>query len=287
MAGFKPTYGMISRYGLISYANSIEQIGPLARTIPDVMLAARIISGSDHNDATTINARPIQDVDVDMKDVRVGVVMQMAPDSLHRGVRDAFEVAVSHMESAGATCHSVSLDMVEHSVASYYTITSTEAGSNLARYDNIRYGYDLDASGYEYNRYVTRARDMFGPEVKRRIIAGGFVPSAGYAGRYFLKALKVKSRLTRDVTRLFQKYDYLVSPTVPVPPFRLGEMISDPVALFQLDINTVIANLTGKPAVSIPCGTYDGLPVGVQLMADSYMDGPLLGAAHVLEGMVG
>ena len=287
VAGLKPTYGAVSRYGLVSYANSIEQVGPLARTVRDVMLAYEVISGPDPRDATTADARPPDGSAPEgaaLEGSRVGLVRQMAPDSLHSGVRDVFESAVSGMEAAGATCEEVSLDMVDHSVAAYYTITSTEAGSNLARYDNIRYGYELDGSGYEYHRYVTRARDGFGPEVKRRIIAGGFVPSAGYAGRYFLKALKVKSRLTREADKLFEQYDYLASPTVPVPPFRLGEMIDDPVALFQLDINTVTANLTGKPAVSIPYGAYRGLPVGVQLMADSRKDIPLLEAARSLEG---
>ncbi len=289
VAGLKPTYGTVSRYGLVSYANSIEQVGPLARTVRDVMLAYEVISGPDPRDATTADASRPEGAASDgsgaaLEGSRVGLVRQMAPDSLHSGVREVFESAVSGMEAAGAACEEVSLDMVDHSVAAYYTITSTEAGSNLARYDNIRYGYELDGSGYEYHRYVTRARDGFGPEVKRRIIAGGFVPSAGYAGRYFLKALKVKSRLTREADKLFEQYDYLASPTVPVPPFRLGEMIDDPVALFQLDVNTVTANLTGKPAVSVPYGSYRGLPVGVQLMADSHKDVPLLAAARSLEG---
>ena len=283
VAGFKPTYGMLSRYGLVSYANSIEQVGPLAHTIRDITLAMQVMSGPDPRDNTTARSRIVYDADADMEGSRVGVVRQMAPDSLHPGVRSVFEGAVSRMESLGATCDDVSLEMVDYSVAAYYTITSTEAGSNLARYDNIRYGYGLDREGYEFHRYVTASRDRFGPEVKRRIIAGGFVPSAGYAGRYFLKALKVKSRLAREVERLFEKYDYLASPTVPVPPFRLGEKVDDPVELFQLDINTVTANLTGKPAVSIPFGTSGGLPVGVQLMADSFRDGPLLGAALALE----
>ena len=284
VAGFKPTYGMLSRYGLVSYANSIEQVGPLAHTMRDIALAMQVMSGPDPRDSTTARSRVVPDADADMEGSRVGVVRQMAPDSLHPGVRGVFEGAVSRMESLGASCEEVSLDMVDYSVAAYYTITSTEAGSNLARYDNIRYGYGLDREGYEFHRYVTASRDRFGPEVKRRIIAGGFVPSAGYAGRYFLKALKVKSRLAREVGRLFEEYDYLASPTVPVPPFRLGEKVDDPVEMFQLDINTVTANLTGKPAVSIPYGTCGGLPVGVQLMADSFRDGPLLGAALALEG---
>lgn len=283
VVGFKPTYGAVSRYGLVSYANSIEQIGPLARTVQDIILASDIISGHDTRDATTVHAGPLKDTDATLDGSRVGIVRQMASGSTHPGVRTVFDDAISGIESAGATCEEVSLEMVDYSVAAYYTITSTEAGSNLARYDNILYGYDLDDSGYEYHRYIAHARDKFGPEVKRRIIAGGFVPSAGYAGRYFLKALKVKSRLAREINGLFDTYDYLVSPTVPIPPFRLGEMIDDPVALFQLDINTVTANLTGRPAISIPYGTYNGLPVGVQLMADSYKDGMLLGAARTLE----
>ena len=284
VAGFKPTYGMLSRYGLVSYANSIEQVGPLAHNIRDIMLAMQVMSGPDPRDDTTARSRAVSDADAGIEGSRVGVVRQMVPDSLHPGVRGVFEGAVSRMESLGAVCEEVSLEMVDYSVAAYYTITSTEAGSNLARYDNIRYGYGLDREGYEFHRYITASRDRFGPEVKRRIIAGGFVPSAGYAGRYFLKALKVKSRLAREVEGLFKEYDYLVSPTVPVPPFRLGEMLDDPVALFQLDVNTVAANLTGKPAVSIPFGTWNDLPVGVQLMADSLRDGPLLGAALTLEG---
>ena len=285
VVGFKPTYGMVSRYGLISYANSIEQIGPMGRTIQDVALAMGVISGPDINDDTTIRSAPPEfgAVRADLDGKRVGLVRQMAPDDLDRGIRVVLDRAVSRMESNGAVCEDVSLETVKYSVAAYYTITSTEAGSNLARYDNIRYGYDLDQEGYEFHRYLTKARGRFGPEVKRRLIAGGFVPSAGYAGRYFLKALKVKSRLSREVNELFGKYDYLVSPTVPMLPFRIGEKIDDPVALFLVDINTVTANLTGKPAVSVPCGESEGLPVGIQMMADSMKDAQLLGAATVLE----
>jgi aspartyl-tRNA(Asn)/glutamyl-tRNA(Gln) amidotransferase subunit A len=176
--------------------------------------------------------------------------------------------------------------MVKYSVAAYYTITATEAGSNLARYDNLRYGYDFPLEGYEFNSYITKARRNFGPEVTRRMIIGGFVPSAGHAGKYFLKALKVKSKLTKEISETFKKFDLLIAPTVPILPFKIGEKIEDPVALFLVDINTITANLTGRPAISIPYGISNGMPIGMQLIADSMNDKLLLQAAHALENTV-
>ena len=173
--------------------------------------------------------------------------------------------------------------MVKYSVAAYYTITATEAGSNLARYDNLRYGYDFSVEGYEFNSYIAKARRNFGPEVKRRMIIGGFVPSAGHAGKYFLKAIKVKSKLTREINEAFKKFDLLIAPTVPILPFKIGEKIDDPVSLFLIDINTVTANLTGKPSISVPFTISNGLPIGIQLLADSMNDKLLLQAAYALE----
>ena len=282
VVGLKPTYGMVSRYGLISYANSIEQVGPMARTVSDVELAMGVISGPDGNDHTTASSKAMEPCGANPKGFRVGIVKQMA--SQDPRIQRVLGRAVDALASAGFECGEASLEMVDYSVAAYYTITSTEAGSNLARYDNIRYGYDLETAGYEFHQYITKARSMFGAEVKRRIIAGGFVPSAGYAGRYFLKALKVKSRLTRQMNDLLKEYDYLISPTVPVLPYDLGERVDDPVSMFLVDANTATANLTGKPAVSVPFGKVEGLPVGVQLMADSMEDAPLLWAAKMLEG---
>lgn len=281
--GFKPTYGMLSRYGLISYANSIEQIGPIARSVSDIQLCMNVISGPDVNDNTTANSTKISMVgQYDIKEnPRVGIVRQMA--SKDTRIQNILDNAIRSLSSHGCRCDEVSLDMVDYSVAAYYTITSTEAASNLARYDNIRYGYDMDHTGYEYHQYVTSARAKFGPEVKRRIIAGGFVPSAGYAGRYFLKALKVKSRLAREINKIFEEYDYLISVTVPILPFRMGEKVDDPVSMFLVDINTVTANLTGKPAISIPYGKVDGLPVGIQLMANTMEDARLLQFSRILE----
>ena len=287
--GYKPTYGLISRYGLISYANSIEQIGPLTRTVKDTAFMLNLISGLDPNDNTTIdnkNEDYLSGIESGIEGKKIGIVKEMMGEGIDPAVLSATKAAIAKLEGLGATCEEISLDMVKYSVAAYYTITATEAGSNLARYDNIRYGYDFPLEGYEFNSYISKARRKFGPEVTRRMIIGGFVPSAGHAGKYFLKALKVKSKLTKEVNDAFKKFDFLISPTVPILPFKLGEKIDDPVSLFLVDINTVTANLTGKPAISIPFANSNGLPIGIQLMADSMHDKSLLQAAYALEQTV-
>ncbi len=287
--GFKPTYGLLSRYGLVSYANSIEQIGPLTRTVKDTAFLLNVIAGQDPNDNTTINNGDVDyldGIDAGIEGKKIGIIQEMTSDGVDASVLDATKDAVSKLEGLGAQCEDISLNMIKYSVAAYYTITSAEAGSNLARYDNIRYGYDFPTEGFEFNSYIKKARRKFGPEVTRRIILGGFVPSAGYAGKYFLKALKVKSKLTREINEAFKRYDYLIAPTVPVLPFKFGEKIDDPVALFTIDINTVTANLTGKPAISVPFAISNGLPIGMQLIADSMEDKMLLRAAHSLEHTV-
>lgn len=285
VVGFKPTYGLISRYGLISYANSIEQIGPMTKTVKDTALLMNIISGIDPNDNTTIEngADYLNGIDDGIDGKKIGVISQMVGEGTSKTVSDATKHALSKFEDLGAKCEEVSIDMVDYSVAAYYTITATEAGSNLARYDNLRYGFDFDLQGYEFNSYISKARKSFGPEVTRRMILGGFVPSAGHAGKYFLKALKVKNKLTREIAEVFKKVDFLVAPTVPVPPFKIGEKIDDPVALFLVDFNTVTANLTGRPAVSVPFEISNGLPIGMQIIADSMKDKKLLQAARALE----
>ncbi|MGV7225432.1 MAG: Asp-tRNA(Asn)/Glu-tRNA(Gln) amidotransferase subunit GatA [Nitrosopumilus sp.] len=287
--GFKPTYGLISRYGLISYANSIEQIGPLTRTVKDTGFMLNMIAGIDPHDNTTIdnkNEDYLSGIESGIEGKKIGIIKEMIGEGIDPAVLSATKDAISKLESLGATCEEISLDMVKYSVAAYYTITATEAGSNLARYDNLRYGYDFPLEGYEFNSYISKARRNFGPEVTRRMIIGGFVPSAGHAGKYFLKALKVKNKLTKEINDAFKKYDLLVAPTVPILPFKLGEKIDDPISLFLVDINTVTSNLTGKPSISIPFANSNGLPIGIQLMADSLNDKLLLQAGHALEQTV-
>ncbi len=286
VVGYKPTYGLISRYGLISYSNSIEQIGPLTRTVKDTAFMLNIISGLDPNDNTTIdnkNEDYLSGIDSGIEGKKIGIIKEMIGEGTDPAVLSATKNAISKLENLGATCEEMSLDMVKYSVAAYYTITATEAGSNLARYDNLRYGYDFSVEGYEFNSYIAKARRNFGPEVIRRMIIGGFVPSAGHAGKYFLKALKVKSKLTREINEAFKKFDLLIAPTVPILPFKIGEKINDPVSLFLIDINTVTANLTGKPSISVPFTISNGLPIGIQLLADSMNDKLLLQAAYALE----
>ena len=248
-----------------------------------------LIAGLDPNDNTTVdnnNEDYLKDINSGIEGKKIGVIKEMIGEGIDPSVLSATKDAISKLEGLGATCEEVSLDMVKYSVAAYYTITATEAGSNLARYDNLRYGYDFSVEGYEFNSYIEKARKKLGPEVTRRMILGGFVPSAGHAGKYFLKALKVKSKLTRQINDAFKKFDLLISPTVPILPFKIGEKIDDPVALFLIDINTVTANLTGKPAISIPYAISNGLPIGMQLIANSMNDKLLLQAAHALEKTV-
>ncbi len=285
IVGFKPTYGLISRYGLISYSNSIEQIGPMTRTVEDNAFLLNIISGLDSNDNTTTdnkNVDYLSDIDAGVEGKKIGIISEMTK-GIDNDVSAATNDAVSQFEKLGAKIDEISLEMVEYSVASYYTITATEAGSNLARYDNLRYGFDFDLEGYEFNSYITKARKNFGPEVTRRMILGGFVPSAGHAGKYFLKALKVKNKLTAEINEVFKKVDLLIAPTVPILPFKLGEKIDDPVALFLVDINTVTANLTGKPSISVPFQITNGFPIGIQILGKPMEDKLVLQAAHALE----
>ena len=289
VVGLKPTYGLVSRYGLISYANSMDQIGPLTKTVKDSAFLLNIISGIDPNDNTTRDEKNqdyLKDIDVGIEGKKIGIVSEMTSsevlsDEVLRSTKDAIKT----FEGIGANCENIELPMVPYAVAAYYTITSTEAGSNLARYDNIRYGYDFDSEGFEFNSYISQARNKLGPEVKRRMILGGFVPSAGHAGKYFLKALKIKSKLVSELKPIFDKFDFLISPTVPIQPFKFGE-IQDPVQFMKIDYNTVTSNLTGKPAISVPYKIVNGLPIGIQIMADSFKDHSLLQAAYALEKTV-
>ncbi|MEW6043564.1 MAG: Asp-tRNA(Asn)/Glu-tRNA(Gln) amidotransferase subunit GatA [Thermoproteota archaeon] len=287
VVGLKPTYGLISRYGLVSFANSIEQIGPFARRVEDVAFLLNHIAGKDKNDNTTIdnqNQDYLADIKEGISGKKIGIISEMSKgEGIDKNVEKSFWRAVSTFEGLGAKIEEISLDLIRFTIATYYVLTTAEAGSNLSRYDNLRYGYDLDLEGYEFKSYISKARKKFGPEVTRRMILGGFVPSAGYAGKYLLKALKVKSKLKKEIANAFKKFDFLISPTVPILPFKIGEKIEDPLALYLADINTVTANLTGIPAISVPYEFHDGLPIGIQIHANALQEKQLLQAAYALQ----
>ncbi len=287
IVGLKPTYGLISRHGLISYANSIEQIGPMGRKVEDVALVLNHIAGKDMYDPTTIDSQNqdyLTGINSGITGKKIGIIKEMSSGAgLDSTVESVFRNAVSSFEKLGAKIEEISLDMVEYTVATYYVLTTAEAGSNLSRYDNLRYGYDLDSEGYEFKSYISKARRNFGPEVTRRMMLGGFVPSAGFAGKYLLKALKVKNKLKKQIQSAFKNFDFLISPTVPVLPFKFGEKIDDPLAMYLADINTVTANLTGVPAISIPYEIRNGLPVGVQIHANNLQEKQLLQAGYALQ----
>jgi aspartyl-tRNA(Asn)/glutamyl-tRNA(Gln) amidotransferase subunit A len=286
VVGFKPTYGLVSRYGLVSYSNSLEQIGPIGRTVSDVKKIMEVISGTDTNDNTTIDTRNninTNHYDPEQKNnQKIGLLRELingADESVYRCIYSA----IDKFNKCGFTYEESSLKSSEYALASYYTIATAEASSNLARFDNIRYGFELNPDDYEWNTYFSKTRGNFGDEVKRRIIVGSFVLSSGYYGKYYLKAQRVKNLIKQELKKLFKEFDLLISPTVPVLPFKIGEKIDDPLKMYLIDINTVLANLAGIPAISIPIGFKDGLPIGLQIMADEFQEKKLLDIAEVLE----
>jgi len=287
--GLKPTYGLISRFGLISYANSMEQIGPITRTVKDAAFLLNIIAGVDYNDNTTICNNKIDylnDLDINLKNKKIAIIYEMMNENVDKKIINATYEAISKFEELGAKCEFTSLSIINYSLAAYYIITSTEAGSNLARFDNIiSRGSKLNMDDYDFNTYISKIRKNFGNEVIRRMIIGGFVPSAGYSGRYFNKAIKLKNMLTLELNKIFNNYDVILSPTVPILPFKLGEK-TDPLSMYLIDLNTVLSNLTGMPAISIPFKINEGLPIGMQLITGSMNEKLLLQFAYALEKIV-
>ena len=281
VVGLKPTYGLVSRFGLVSYANSLEQIGPIGRTVSDVVSILNVIAGVDENDLTTTSGKPTYSLQ-GRKGLRVGLVTEFTKGA-EPAVSKVIHRATDTLAEQDCKCEEVSIPSVEYALASYYTIATAEASSNLARYDNIRYGFDMSPEGYEWNSYFANVRSNFGDEAKRRIIVGSYVLSSGYYDKYYLKAQQVRSLLMHEMEAIFKKYDVLIGPTMPILPFKIGEGIDDPLKMYLVDIDTVVANLTGMPAMSVPAGFADGLPVGLQIMADKFAEQTMLEGAHLFE----
>ncbi|MHC1571630.1 MAG: Asp-tRNA(Asn)/Glu-tRNA(Gln) amidotransferase subunit GatA [Methanosarcinales archaeon] len=286
VVGLKPTYGVVSRFGLISYANSLEQIGPIATSVRDVALLFDVIAGYDHRDSTSVghefDTSSVIDYDLDLRGMRIGVLREYFGEGTSGAVRDALWDAVHTFEDLGATYEIVSMPHTRYALASYYVIAMSEASSNLARFDGLRYGYHVEGSDWHTSFSRTRS-EGFGEEVKRRILLGTYALSEGYHDRYYLKALKVRTLVKQDFEAAFKSFDLLLSPTMPYPAFKIGEKIDDPLSLYLADVNTVPINLAGVPAISLPCGFEDGLPIGLQLIGNFFCEPTILHAAHCFE----
>lgn len=291
VVGMKPTYGRVSRYGLVAFASSLDQIGPFARDIQGTALLLQAIAGHDHRDTTSVQ----QDVpdytgqlDQPLQGLRIGIVDEHYGEGLDSEVESAVRAAIGKLEAAGATVQSVELPHSKYSVATYYLIAPSEASSNLARYDGIHYGYRSDNfdSGTDglVDLYCRSRGEAFGAEVKRRIMLGTYALSAGYYDAYYLKALKVRRRIREDYDRAFEQVDVIAGPVCPTTAFRIGEKLGDPLAMYLNDIYTISANLAGVPGISIPCGVdSSGLPIGLQLQGPAFEELRLLQVARMLE----
>lgn len=285
VVGLKPTYGSVSRFGLISYANSLEQIGPICRSVEDVVTIMNAISGHDSHDDTCFSPRsnfPYLHINQDRTFSSIAIVKELI-DGCDPVVSRTIYSALDKLKEFGLESTEISLKSVKYALPSYYTIAMAEASSNLARYDNIRYGFSFPVEGFEWNTYISNVRSNFGEEVKRRILIGSYVLSSGYYSKYYLKARQLRSLLRQELLSNFAKYDLLVGPTMPVLPFRIGEKIDDPLKMYLMDVDTVLANLAGIPAISIPAGYSNDLPIGLQLMAGPFQEQKLIDAASLFE----
>jgi aspartyl-tRNA(Asn)/glutamyl-tRNA(Gln) amidotransferase subunit A len=292
--GAKPTYGGVSRYGLIAFSSSLDQAGPCARTVLDAALLHEVIGGHDPRDSTSIDAGvpPVVAAarQADVTGMRIGVVTQFKGDGYQPGVLARFDEAVAILEKLGATVEEVSCPHFDYALPAYYLIAPSEASSNLARYDAMRYGLRVGDDGIASAEEVMAAtRDAgFGAEVKRRIILGTYALSAGYYDAYYGQAQKVRTLISRDFAAAFERVDVLVSPTTPTTAFTLGERVDDPMAMYLADLCTIPSNLYGGPALSLPCGlSDDGLPVGLQVMAPVQADERMYRVAAAVEAALG
>lgn len=288
--GIRPTYGRVSRFGVITYASSLDQVGAFGRTVEDAAQALEVISGKDPNDATSIDL-PVpawsKNLSTPLEGLRIGVPREYFIQGLHPDISKALEEVKKRFESLGAMLVDISLPHTGMAVPAYYIIAPAEASSNLARYDGVRFGHRASDAGDLGEMYRKTRSEGFGPEVQRRILVGTYVLSSGYYDAYYLKAQKVRTLIKRDFTDAFEKHcDLIFAPTTPSPPFKIGAKIDDPVQMYLEDIFTVPLNLAGLPGLSFPCGvTADGLPIGGQLIGRPWDEQTILSVAHAYESV--
>ena len=292
IVGLKPTYGTVSRFGLVAFGSSLDQIGPLTTTVEDAALVIDVLAGRDASDSTSVQhpqsdfARGLSENPDALKGMTVGIPEEFFESGLDSEVGACLERAIADVQRAGAKIKQVRLPNISYSVAAYYVIATAEASANLARFDGIRYGYRTKEAGLGLKDLYRKTRsEGFGQEVKQRIMLGTFVLSSGYYDDFYSKANKVRELISRDFDAVFDSgVDLILTPTSPTPPFKLGEKLSDPLAMYLSDICTIGVNLAGLPAISVPCGrTKAGLPVGMQLIAPKFNEQTLLNGAHAYE----
>jgi aspartyl-tRNA(Asn)/glutamyl-tRNA(Gln) amidotransferase subunit A len=286
VVGIKPTYGRVSRYGLVAFASSLDQIGTLSKSVRESAQALEVICGFDHFDSTSADAGVdefVKNLDQPIKGTRIGVPKEYFVGGLNSEVKAKIEAGIRMYANLGCEIQDISLPHTEYAVATYYLIATAEASSNLARYDGVRYGSRETAPGLQ-DMYRRTRHNGFGPEVKRRILLGTYALSAGYYDAYYLKALKVRTLMLKDFQKAFEHVDVILTPTFPTVAFKIGEKTADPLSMYLSDIYTVTCNLSGLPGISIPCGkNSEGLPVGMQLLGNHFQEGLLLRAAHHFE----
>ncbi|MDY2591008.1 MAG: Asp-tRNA(Asn)/Glu-tRNA(Gln) amidotransferase subunit GatA [Agathobacter sp.] len=287
VTGIKPTYGTVSRYGLIAYGSSLDQIGPIAKDVTDCATILEIISSYDKKDSTSVNRDDLKFTDAlvdDVKGLKIGIPRDYFGEGLDPEVKEAVLNAAKVLESKGAIVEEFDLGLVEYAIPAYYVIACAEASSNLARFDGVKYGYRTEEYTDLHNMYKKSRSEGFGAEVKRRIMLGSFVLSSGYYDAYYLKALRVKALIKKAFDDAFSKYDVILGPAAPTTAPKLGESLSNPIQMYLGDIYTISVNLAGLPGISLPCGTDSkGLPIGLQLIGDCFKEKNIIRAAYSFE----
>ena len=286
VVGLKPTYGLVSRFGLVAFASSLDQIGPITKNVEDSAYVLQAIAGYDPHDSTSANVS-IPDytsaLSGDVRGLRIGVPKEYLGEGIDPQVKEAVMAALKVYEGLGATWEEVSLPHTEYAIAAYYLLASSEASSNLARFDGVRYGVRADNPDNLIDLYRKSRSQGFGSEVKRRIMLGTYALSSGYYDAYYLKAQKVRTLIKQDFDNVFERFDVIVGPTAPTTAFRIGEQVNDPLTMYLNDICTIPVNLAGVPAISVPCGLADGLPVGLQIIGKAFDETTVLRAAYAYE----
>jgi aspartyl-tRNA(Asn)/glutamyl-tRNA(Gln) amidotransferase subunit A len=287
--GIKPTYGRVSRYGLISYASSLDQIGAIARSVEDCAILLNSICGHDSLDSTSVDIKNpdlIKSLDNDIKGLKIGLPKEYFIEGLDTRIRDRVLKAAGLLEKNGAEILDISLPHTRHAISCYYLIATAEASSNLARYDGVKYGLRSDDNISDLIRMYEKTRsEGFGNEVKRRIMLGTYILSAGYYDAYYLKAQRVRTLIKKDFDNAFEKVDCIITPTSPCLPFKLGEKMEDPLQMYLVDIYTVSLNLSGLPGMNVRCEPVDGLPVGMQIIGKAFDEETVLRVGHAYEQM--